>query len=202
MPFGLTNAPAAFMALMNSIFQPYLDQFVVVFIDDILIYSRDADTHREHLRRILGILRERQLYAKFSKCEFWTDQIAFLGHVISRDGIQPDPSKIKAITEWEIPKSITEIRSFLGLAGYYRRFVKNFSIIARPLTNLLKKNQQFIWDNSCQESFEELKKRLTTFPILVVPSNKGNFVVYTNASGSGLGGVLMQEGKVIAYTSR
>ena len=202
MPFGLTNAPAAFMALMNSIFQPYLDQFVVVFIDDILIYSRDADAHRDHLRRTLGILRDRQLYAKFIKCEFWTDQIAFLGHVISREGIQPDSSKVKAITEWEVPKSVTEIRSFLGLAGYYRRFVRNFSIIARSLTNLLKKDQQFVWDGSCQESFEELKRRLTTFPILAVPSEKGNFVVYTDASRSGLGGVLMQEGKVIAYTSR
>ena len=136
MPFGLTNAPAAFMSLMNKIFQPYLDQFVVVFIDDILIYSRSCEEHERHLRIALQTLREKQLYAKFSKCEFWMEEIAFLGHVVSKHGVQPDSSKVKAILEWEAPKSVTEVRSFLGLAGYYRRFVKDFSMVAKPLTNL------------------------------------------------------------------
>ena len=115
MPFGLTNAPAAFMSLMNKIFQPYLDQFVVVFIDDILIYSRSHEEHEQQLRKALQTLREKQLYAKFSKCEFWMEEIAFLGHVVFKQGVQPDSSKVNAILEWETPKSVTEVRSFLGL---------------------------------------------------------------------------------------
>ena len=142
------------------------------------------------------------MYAKFSKCEFWMEEIAFLGHVVDKSGVQPDPSKIKAIMEWESPKSVTEIRSFLGLAGYYRRFVKDFSLIAKPLTNLLKKNIPFQWTDACQQSFEELKYRLTTAPILAFPSEHGGYVVFTDASENGLGFVLMQNGKVIAYASR
>ncbi|KAL0337561.1 UNVERIFIED_CONTAM: Retrovirus-related Pol polyprotein from transposon [Sesamum calycinum] len=178
MPFGLTNAPAAFMSLMNKTLQPFLDQFVIVFIDDILIYSSSREEH-EHLRTVLHILRENQLYAKFSKCEFWMEEIAFLGHVVSKERVQPDPAKVKAIMEWEPPKNVSEVRSFLGLAGYYRRFVKDFSM-----------------------SFEELKKRLTSAPILALPSGDGGYVVYTDASRQGLGSVLMQHGKVIAYASR
>ena len=121
MPFGLTNAVTTFMSLMNRIFQHYLDQFVVVFIDDILIYSRSEEEHQAQLRLALQVLQEKKLFAKFSKCEFWMDEVVFLGHVISRQGVQPDPSKIKAVKEWEMPKSATEVRSFLGLAGYYRR---------------------------------------------------------------------------------
>ena len=130
MPFGLTNAPAAFMALMNKTLQPFLDQFVIVFIEDILIYSSSPEEHEQHLQTILQILREKQLYVKFSKCEFWMEEIAFLGHVVSKEGVQPDRAKVKSILEWEPPKNVSEIRSFLGLAGYYRRFVKDFSIIA------------------------------------------------------------------------
>ena len=130
------------------------------------------------------------------------EEIAFLGHVVSKHRVQPDFSKVKAILEWETPKSVTEVRSFLGLAGYYRRFVKDFSMVAKPLTNLLKKNIPFDWSPQCQQSFEELKRRLTTAPILALPSENGGFVVYTDASRMGLGGVLMQNGKVIAYTSR
>ncbi|KAK5775591.1 hypothetical protein PVK06_043497 [Gossypium arboreum] len=137
MPFGLTNAPAVFMDLMNRIFRPYLDRFVVVFIDDILVYSRDETEHAEHLRLVLQILRDRQLYAKFSKCEFWLREVSFLGHVVSASGIRVDPSKISAILNWKPPRNITEVRSFLGLAGYYRRFVKGFSMIATPMTKLL-----------------------------------------------------------------
>ncbi|KAL0455612.1 UNVERIFIED_CONTAM: Transposon Tf2-12 polyprotein [Sesamum latifolium] len=202
MPFGLTNAPAAFMSLMNKTLQPFLDQFVIVFIDDILIYSRSPKEHEQHLWTVLQILREKQLYAKFSKCEFWMEEIAFLGHVVSKEGVQPDPAKVRAILEWEPPKNVSEVRSFLGLAGYNRRFVKDFSVVAKPLTNLLKKNTPFNWNDRCAQSFEELKRRLTSAPILALPSGDGGYVVYTDASRQGLGCVLMQHGKVIAYASR
>ena len=126
MSFGLTNAPAAFMDLMNRVFKPFLDRFVIVFIDDILVYSRSEEEHAEHLRIVLQTLREHQLYAKFSKCELWLDSVAFLGHVVSREGIQVDPKKIEAVMDWQRPTTVTEVRSFLGLAGYYRRFVQDF----------------------------------------------------------------------------
>ncbi|KAL2243599.1 UNVERIFIED_CONTAM: Transposon Tf2-12 polyprotein [Sesamum indicum] len=202
MPFGLTNAPAAFMALMNRTFQEYLDHFVIVFIDDILVYSKDRDEHEQHLRIVLQILKEKELYAKLSKCEFWVNQVVFLGHVVSGDGVMPDPSKVKAIMEWRVPKNATEVRSFLGLAGYYRRFVEGFSIIAGPLTKLLRKGVEFQWTEQCQQSFDELKKRLTSNPILVLPSGSGGYIVYTDASKQGLGCVLIQSRKVIAYASR
>ena len=182
MPFGLTNTPAVFMALMNKIFQTYLDQFVIVFIDDILVYSPNEELHAQHLRIILGVLREKGLYAKFSKCEFWLKQVAFLGHVVSKEGIQVDPSKIEAVVNWEPPKNVTEVRSFLGLAGYYRRFVEGFSLMAMPLTQLLQKNMKFEWTAECQKSFEKLKRRLTTAPVLTLPNRTGGFVVYSDAS--------------------
>ena len=136
MSFGLTNAPAAFMDLMNRVFRPFLDRFVIVFIDDILVYSKSRAEHTMHLSLVLQTLREHQLYTKFSKCEFWLEEVAFLGHVVSKAGIQVDPKKIEAITEWQRPTTVTEVKSFLGLAGYYRRFVKDFSRIAAPLTRL------------------------------------------------------------------
>ena len=202
MPFGLTNAPAAFMDLMNRVFSPYLDKFVIVFIDDILVYSGSLEEHAEHLRIELKILRERQLYAKFSKCQFWLDKVAFLGHVISAEGISVDPQKIEAIVNWKPLTNVSEVRSFLGLASYYRKFVEGFSKIATPLTNLLKKDQKFEWSDTCQHSFEELKQRLTTAPVLALPSGKDDYVVYSDVSRQGLGCVLMQDGRVIAYASR
>ena len=140
MPFGLTNAPAAFMDLMNRVFQPYLDRFVIVFIDDILVYSGSSEEHSEHLKIVLQTLRERQLYAKLSKCQFWLDKVAFLGHVISVEGVSVDPHKIEAVVNWKPPKNVSEVRSFLGLAGYYRKFVEGFSRIAAPLTKLTRKD--------------------------------------------------------------
>ncbi|KAL5775879.1 hypothetical protein ACOSP7_013436 [Xanthoceras sorbifolium] len=202
MPFGLTNAPAAFMDLMNRIFRPYLDLCVVVFIDDILIYSQTAAEHDRHLRIVLQILREKKLYAKLSKCEFWLNEIAFLGHVISAYGIKADPKKIEAVMEWKPPRNVSEIRSFLGLAGYYRRFVKGFSSIATPLTKLLHKNVRFEWNEKCQTAFEKLKAMLVEAPILVQPISGKDFVVYSDASHNGLGCVLMQDGKVVAYAFR
>ncbi|KAI3818632.1 hypothetical protein L1987_12447 [Smallanthus sonchifolius] len=202
MPFGLTNAPAAFMDMMNRVCKPYLDKFVIVFIDDILIYSKTQVEHETHLRTILELLRKEKLYAKFSKCEFWLTEVQFLGHVINMNGIQVDPSKIEAISKWEIPKSPTEIRSFLGLAGYYRRFIQNFSRIAIPLTSLTRKSVKYEWGPKQSESFETLKQKLTNAPILSLPDGIEDFVVYCDASHTGLGCVLMQRKKVIAYASR
>ena len=170
MPFGLTNAPTVFMDLMNRIFQPYLDQFVIVFIDDILIYSGSKEDHEEHLRVVLQILRENQLYAKFSKCKFWLDSVAFLGHVISVEGVYVDPQKIEAIVNWKPPTNVNEIRSFLGLAGYYRKFVEGFSKLAAPLTKLTRKEEKFVWSETCQQSFDELKRKLTSAPVLTLQS--------------------------------
>ena len=147
MPFGLTNAPAVFMDLMNRVCRPYLDKFVIVFIDDILIYSQGKEKHGRHLRLILELLRNKKLYAKFSKCEFWLNEVKFLGHVVSKEGIHIDPSKIEAIKNWKAPTTPTEIRQFLGLAGYYRRFIANFSKLAKPLTTLTQKGVTFNWED-------------------------------------------------------
>ncbi|KAA0064296.1 putative DNA/RNA polymerases superfamily protein [Cucumis melo var. makuwa] len=167
------------MDLMNRIFHQYLDQFVIVFIDDIQVYSMDKKAHEEHLRIVLQTLRNKQLYAKFNKCEFWLNQVVFLEHVVSANGVSVDPQKLEAVVNWERPTSATEVRSFLGLAGYYRRFVEDFSRLALPLTALRRKNAKFEWSDKCEQSFQKLKKRLATSPILTLP-----------------------EGKVIAYTSR
>eukprot|EP00253_Pinus_taeda_P017334 PITA_17334 len=202
LPFGLTNAPATFMCLMNSIFHPYLDRFVLIFIDDILIYSRKIEEHHEHLRMVLQTLREHQLYAKFSKCDFFKEEIQYLGHVITKDGIDVDPEKIKAIMDWPVPKDVADVRYFMGLAGYYRRFVEGFSKVAFPITSLQKKGRAFHWTPNCQKSFEQLKHLLTTAPILSIADPHKDYVVCTDASKEGLGGLLMQEGRVIAYESR
>ena len=199
MPFGLTNAPAAFMDLMNRVFQSYLDRFVIVFIDDILVYSGSSEEHSEHLRIVLQTLRERQLYAKLSKCQFWLNKVAFLGHVISADGVSVDPQKIEAVVNWKPPKNVSEVRSFLGSVGYYMKFVEGFSRIEAPLT---RKDVKYDWVDACQKSFEELKDRLTSGPVLALPNGKDGFVVYSDASRQGLGSVLMQNDRVIAYASR
>ena len=191
MSFGLTNAPATFMDLMYRVFKDYLDRFVIVFIDDILIYSSSEEEHEYHLRLVLQRLREHQLYAKFSKCEFWLPQVAFLGHIVGKDGILVDPSEIEALKNWPRPASFSEVRSFLGLASYYRRFVEGFSKIAVPLTELTRKSLRFSWSNRCEASFQELKQRLITAPVLSLPRENGKFVVYCDASKMGLGCVLM-----------
>ncbi|KAA3470440.1 DNA/RNA polymerases superfamily protein [Gossypium australe] len=180
MPFGLTNALAAFMDMMNW----------------------SEEEHDAHLRVVLQILREKKLYAKFSKCEFWLREVAFLGHAVSAEGIRVDPRKIEAVLDWKPPKSVAEIRSFLGLAGYYRRFVEGFSSIAAPLNKLLRKEVPFVWTDKQQESFEKLKRVLTKASILIQPEAGKDFLVYCDASHTGLGCVLMQEGKVVTYASR
>ncbi|GJW67566.1 putative reverse transcriptase domain-containing protein [Tanacetum coccineum] len=171
MPFGLTNAPAVFMDLMNRVCKPYLDKFVIVFIDDILIYSKNKEEHEDHLKLILELLKKEELYAKLSKCKFWILKVQFLGRVINSKGIHVDPVKIESIKDWTSPKSETEIRQFLGLTGYYRRFIEGFSKIANA-------------------------------PILALPKGSENFIVYCDGSHKGLGVVLMQKEKVIAYASQ
>jgi hypothetical protein len=202
MSFGLTNAPAYFMDMMNKVFMEYLDKYIVVFIDDILIYSKTQEEHEEHLRLVLQKLREHHLYAKFSKCDFWLKEVSFLGHIITDGGISVDPAKVDDALKWEPPRTVKEIRSFLRLVGYYRRFIDRFSKIVKPLTTLLEKDREFKWTDACQGSFEELKRRLTTAQVLVMPDLQKGFDIYCDASRQGLGCVLMQEGHVIAYASR
>ncbi|GJT82736.1 putative reverse transcriptase domain-containing protein [Tanacetum coccineum] len=181
---------------------PYLDKFVIVFIDDILIYSKTKEEHDAHLRLILELLKKEELYAKFSKCDFWLSKVQFLGHVIDSEGIHVDPAKIESIKDWESPKTPTEIRQFLGLAGYYRRFIEGFSKIAKPMTKLTQKSVKFNWGEKEETAFQTLKQKLCSAPILALPEGSENFVVYCDASHKGLGAVLMQKEKVIAYASR
>jgi hypothetical protein len=202
MSFGLNNAPAYFMNLMNKLFMEYLDQFVVVFIDDILVYSQNEEAHEDHLRLVLQKLHDNQLYAKFSKCDFWLKEVAFLGHIITNGGIKVDPGKTSETLNWKQPTDVSKIRSFLGLAGYYRRFIEGFSKIVKPFTSLLEKGKEFKWDEACQKCFKELKERLIAAQVLIMPDIHKRFDVYCDASHLGLDCVLMQEGKVIAYAIR
>jgi hypothetical protein len=200
--FGLTNAPAYFMYLMNSVFMLELDKFVVVFINDILVYSKNEEEHADHLHIVLQRLREHRLYAKLSKCDFWLKEIKFLGHTISQAGITVDPGKVQEVMNWQPPPTVQQIRSFLGLAGYYRRFILDFSRIVKPMTELLKKGAKFDWGQKCEDAFHSLRQHLTTAPVLAQPDNGKPFDVYCDASGTGLGCVLMQDKWVIAYASR
>ena len=202
MSFRLTNAPTVFMDTMNKVFHDYLDQFIVVFIDNILIYSKTSEKHKEHLGKALERLRREKLYAKLEKCEFWLDSVSFLGHMISCEGVVVDQEKVKAVVEWTRPTSMFKIQSFLGLASYYRCFIKGFSKLSGPLTALTRKNARFVWTDECDQSFLELKRQLVTAPMLALPTKSGNFVVYSNTSKKGLGCMLMQNSNVIAYASR
>jgi hypothetical protein len=197
MSFCLTNAPAYFMYLMNKVFMEYLDKFVVVFIDDILIFSTNEEEHGEHLRLVLQKLRENQLYTKLNKCEFWLKEVSFLGHIISKRGISVDPSKVKDVLSWKTPQNVSDIRSFLGLAGYYRRFIEGFSTISKPMTELLAKDNTFEWTPRRETSFQELKKRLTMTPLLTMPDMEKPFSIYCDPSGQGLGCVLMQDDHIV-----
>jgi hypothetical protein len=195
MSFGLTNAPAYFMILMNKVLMEELDKFVVGFIYDILVYSKSVEEHEQHLRVVLGKLRAHKLYAKFNKCEFWLEKISFLGHILTTEGVAVDPGKVETVSNWRQPTNVSEIRSFLGLAGYYRRFIEGFSKIARPMTELLKKEKKFNWTESCEKSFQELKRRLTTAPVLTLPDIQRDFVVYCDASRKGWDVFLCKMGK-------
>ncbi|GKA25795.1 putative reverse transcriptase domain-containing protein [Tanacetum coccineum] len=182
--------------------KPYLDKFVIVFIDDILIYSLNKEEHADHLRIILELLKKKKLYAKFSKCDFWIHIMQFLEHLIDNQGLHVDPAKIEAIKNWTSPTTPLEIHQFLGLAGYYRRFIKDFSKIAKSLTELTHKNKKYIWGEDQETAFQLLKQKLCEALILALPEGNDDFVVYCNASHQGLGAVLMQREKVIAYASR
>jgi hypothetical protein len=166
MSFGLTNAPAYFMYLMNTVFMPELDKFVVVFIDDILVYFENEKDHDEHMRIVLTRLRDHKLYAKFSKCKFWLKKVPFLGHIPSEKGVSIDPSKVQEVMDWKTPITVSEVRSFLGLAGYYHRFIPDFSKIAKPMISLLQKDHKFVWTEECETAFHILRKLLTTAPVL------------------------------------
>jgi len=201
MPFGLTNASSVFMDLMNQVFHEYLDSFMV-FTNDILVYSANYAKHEEHLKIVLEKLREKRLFAKFKKCKFWLEEVSFLGHVVNKNGLAVDPGKVQVVVEWERPTSVRDISSFLGLAGYYRRFIEGFYSLSRPLTALTRKNAPFVWSEGCEASFQELKRRLVTTPMLTFLMKSVGNVVYIDASNKGLRFVLMQHGRVVAYASR
>ncbi|XP_062103669.1 uncharacterized mitochondrial protein AtMg00860-like [Humulus lupulus] len=195
MSFGVTNAPISFMDLMNRVFNDHLDKFVVMFINDILIYSRIEEEHAEYIRLTLQRLKDHKLYEKFKKCEFWLSQVVFLRHLVSKDSIKVDPIKIEVVRDWPKPKNAFEVMSFLGLARYYRKFVEGFLEIATPLTESTKKNLKFVWTEECERSIQEIKGKIIITPILSLPTNDERFIVYCDASKEGLGCVLMQAGK-------
>ncbi|XP_019059089.1 PREDICTED: uncharacterized protein LOC104822532 [Tarenaya hassleriana] len=201
MPFGLTNAPSTFMRLMNHVLRSYIGQFVVVYFDDILIYNKGLNEHVEYLKLVLDVLRQEKLFANPEKCTFCKDKLVFLGFVVSAQGIQVDKEKVQAIRDWPSPKGVGEVRSFHGLASFYRRFVKDFSTIAAPLTEVIKKNLGFQWGTDQQRAFELLKDKLTNSPLLALPNFSKTFEIECDASGVGIGAVLMQEGRPIAYFS-
>lgn len=201
MPFGLTNAPATFQCLMNSLFASCIRKYVLVFMDDILVYSKDLHSHIKHLDTVLGILRHNQLFAKLSKCSFAQQQLEYLGHIISVQGVATDPEKTAAMANWPQPTTVTELRGFLGLTGYYRKFVKNYGLIAKPLTNLLKK-QSFQWSPAANVAFQELKQAMITTPVLTLPDFSKQFCIETDACANGIGAVLSQQGHPVAFYSK
>ena len=201
MPFGLTNAPSTFMRLMNHVLRSFIGKFVVVYFDDILVYSKNLNEHLEHLQLIFEVLRKEKLYANIKKCTFCIDKLVFLGFVVSAKGIEVDEEKVRAIQEWPTPRSVGQVRSFHGLAGFYRRFVRDFSTIAAPLTEVIKKSVGFKWGEEQEKAFQTLKQRLTNPPLLALPNFAKAFEIECDASGVGIGAVLTQEGRPIAYFS-
>jgi hypothetical protein len=201
MPFGLTNAPATFQCAMNSILAPFLRKFVMVFLDDILVYSGSWAEHLHHLRLVFDILREHKFFLKRSKCAFGKTELSYLGHIISQQGVAADPSKTEAMQKWPTPSSVSELRGFLGLTGYYRRFVKNYGIIAKPLTTLLQQ-KFFRWTAEAETAFSTLKQAMVTTPVLALPHFSEPFEVETDACAVGIGAVLMQNHRPVAYLSK
>ena len=200
--FGLTNAPATFQRLMNNVFKDYLDDFVLVYLDDILIFSKDEEEHKEHLRKVLTVLREHKLFAQPAKCSFFTKEISYLGHLVGEGGLRVDPHKVAAVKDWAVPQDVHQLRSFLGLTNYFRKFLEGYSTIVAPLTSLTKKTEQWKWTQECQRAFEAVKKLLITAPVLALPDPDKAYVVTTDASDYGIGGVLTQEDHPVAFASR
>lgn len=201
MPFGLTNAPSTFQCLMNSIFAPYIRKFILVFMDDILIFSTSLADHLQHLELVFSTLREHQLFVKGSKCTFAQSQLEYLGHIISDKGVATDPAKTAAMHAWPVPTYVTEVRGFLGLTGYYRKFVRNYSILAKPLTTLLQ-HREFQWTPQAQLAFDKLKQAMTETPVLALPNFDKPFCIETDACDSGIFAVLSQDSHPVAYMSR
>ena len=201
MPFGLTNAPATFQSLMNDLFRPYLRRFILVFFDDILVYSQSWEDHLSHLQTVFTILQSNQLFAKESKCHFGVQQVKYLGHIITEGGVSVDPDKVQAVVAWPTPTTARGVRGFLGLAGYYRKFIRHFGSIAAPLTKLLTK-EKFQWSSEAEAAFHQLKHALTTPPTLRLPDFSQQFVIECDASGVGLGAILTQQNQPIAYFSK
>jgi hypothetical protein len=201
MPFGLTNAPSTFMRLMDHALRAFIGRFVVVYFDDILVYSKDLNEHINHLQCVLDILRKEKLYANLKKCSFCVEKVVFLGYVFSAKGIEVDEEKVTTIKEWPTHKSITDVTSFHGLASFYRRFVKNFSTLATPLTEIVKKSDGFKWGSEEDHAFIGIKERLCGAPLLALLDFSKNFEIVCDATGIGIGAVLMQEKRPIAYFS-
>jgi hypothetical protein len=199
MPFGLCNAPATFQALMNDILRPFLRRFVLVFFDDILIYSTTWTDHLRHVRAVLDVLHQHRLFVKRSKCEFGADSISYLGHIISASGVAMDPAKVQAVADWPVPRSARVVRGFLGLAGYYRKFVKEFGSVAAPLTALLRK-EGFSWSAEAEAAFSALKTAVTTAPVLALPDFGQPFIVECDASTHGFGAVLLQGQHPVSFS--
>ncbi|XP_048502852.1 uncharacterized protein LOC104896849 [Beta vulgaris subsp. vulgaris] len=200
MPFGLTNAPSTFMRLMNEVFRPFIGKFVVVYLDNILVYSRDEDQHMNHIRQVFEALQRHKIYAKLEKCDFMQREIGFLGYNLTHEGIKVDPKKVEAIASWPVPTTVTQVRSFHGLASFYRRFIKNCSTIMSPITECTKQGK-FRWTQQAQGVFELMKEKMCNTPILALPDFTKPFEVECDASGTGIGAVLTRGGKPISYFS-
>jgi hypothetical protein len=202
MAFGLTGAPATFQHAMNATLAPVLRKFALVFFDDILIYSKSYSEHLHHLETVLQILQRDKWQVKLSKCTFAQEQVHYLGHVISAAGVATDPAKIQSVESWPVPQNLKELRGFLGLTGYYRKFIKHYAIISQPLTHLLRKGVHFLWTGDTEVAFQTLKQALITAPVLALPDFTEQFIIETDACDVGIGAVLSQSGHPLAYVSR